>query len=170
MTTIVEDAQETEHARIVRCIRPKDGQALNCLDWMQKRRRLSSERMRACRLSILCFLLLVFHTSMSSACDAGYYGSSECTPCEAGQYSDSGATACTKCGKGKYWTVTGATRESVCEGLRTDGLCCDDCPDGKYADTKGSSTCKDCQAGQRSKKLENNVPRDCPEGKYEENN
>ena len=149
---------------------PKDGQALNCLDWMQKRRRLSSERMRACRLSILCFLLLVFHTSMSSACEAGYYGSLECTPCEAGQYSDSGATACTKCGKGKYWTVTGATRESVC----TDGLCCDDCPDGKYADTKGSSTCKDCQAGQRSKKLDINPPRDdcvdCPEGKYEENN
>ena len=107
-----------------------------------------------------------------------------CVDCAAGKYADAEASAsCKDCPLGKFGTLEGQTEEDSCTGCSagrygttagqsSDASACTNCPQGKYQDTTGSTTCKGCVAGKYSASsgaIAESTCKACSQGYYQPN-
>ena len=94
-------------------------------------------------------------------------------PCPRGSYCDEvGASGVSgSCAAGFYCNDEGSTTATPSDKLCQSGFYCPEgtthmlkCPQGKYQNSVGQSTCKDCEVGFYCS--ENNLPRTCKSGYY----
>ena len=92
--------------------------------------------------------------SCNTGSEIGTYsseGATACQDCPIGKHPDTSASSCVYCSPGKY-ADTKIFSESDClecdYGKYSISAVCVDCVDGTFANSKGSSTCSSCSAGQ----------------------